>query len=822
MPQTINTNILSLTAQRNLNRSQGDLAIAMQRLSSGLRINSAKDDAAGLAISERFTTQIRGLNQAVRNANDGISLAQTGEGALGELTQNLQRIRELAVQSANATNSDSDRSALNLEVKQRLEEIDRIASQTTFNGRKMLDGSFGNMTFQVGPDAGQTIGLDLPGSARLRDIGQIATAKTVGLGSNATGGSVGLANISNFNFLNPVDPTKQYTTDGGVTLTAGTYLFGTNTDPGDTGDIAIANVASTTNFADTGVTYNGIAVLSTTDFDYAGMGNLAQFDVTIGGSTVGITLTANYVSAANMALQIDAQLDVALGAGNWVNNDAAGNIIFTNNSNAAVTVTNFDANANAAGFPTSYLSLAGNSVDNETRCTADGHLVTLNANYVDNNGVASEIQSDLNASAGAGAYTVSWDAGNNTYDIINNTIGSNAPAVVANNASAYLLGWDKATNITADNGHLATTSNEAKFVVDGTYTVTLTDNFNNYEDLRTAIDAVLPDITYQVSLTSGNQIRIVNISNTPAPVVITATGVDLPADAIANSTGFGPISGAFSNNASFDVDGRTVTLSTSLGNLAGMVDELNNQVNGWGYTVEAYDSNNDSVDDGIRIINDTMGSAPVQITNANSKAVAAGIVNATGVAGTASGSITLSNFTIALDGGDPVSISGTFANAKALADAINREISGVVAEAINGEVKLSSTQKITLGGTDATNVMNFANVEIEPTSGNMIGMNILTVEAANATMVRVDSALTTVSSLRSTFGAIQNRFESVITNLSTSAENLTASRSRIMDADFAAETAALSRAQILQQAGTAMVAQANQIPQGVLALLRGG
>ena len=138
MAQVINTNILSLTAQRNLNSSQGALATSLERLSSGLRINSAKDDAAGLAISERFSTQIRGLNQAIRNANDGISLAQTAEGALGEISTNLQRVRELAVQSVNATNSDSDRAALNQEVQQRLSEVDRIASQTSFNGRNVL------------------------------------------------------------------------------------------------------------------------------------------------------------------------------------------------------------------------------------------------------------------------------------------------------------------------------------------------------------------------------------------------------------------------------------------------------------------------------------------------------------------------------------------------------------------------------------------------------------------------------------------------------------------------------------------------------------
>ncbi len=161
MALVINTNVMSLNAQRNLSTSGSQLATSLQRLSSGLRINSAKDDAAGLAISDRMTTQISGLNQAARNANDGISLAQTTEGALQEVTNNLQRIRELAVQSANATNSDSDRNALDQEVQQRIAEIDRIASQTSFNGRKVLDGSFGGATFQVGANVGETISLAL-------------------------------------------------------------------------------------------------------------------------------------------------------------------------------------------------------------------------------------------------------------------------------------------------------------------------------------------------------------------------------------------------------------------------------------------------------------------------------------------------------------------------------------------------------------------------------------------------------------------------------------------------------------------------------------
>ena len=174
MAQTINTNIASLNAQRNLNSSQSALNTSLQRLSSGLRINSAKDDAAGLAISERMTTQIRGLNQAARNANDGISLAQTAEGALSEVTNNLQRIRELAVQSANATNSTSDRLALDAEVQTLIAEIGRIATDSSFNSVKLLD-TVATLTFQVGANSGEVVTVDTVDVSGLA-LGNVTTA----------------------------------------------------------------------------------------------------------------------------------------------------------------------------------------------------------------------------------------------------------------------------------------------------------------------------------------------------------------------------------------------------------------------------------------------------------------------------------------------------------------------------------------------------------------------------------------------------------------------------------------------------------------------
>jgi flagellin len=170
---TINTNIQSLNAQRNLASSQGSLSTSMQRLSSGLRVNSAKDDAAGLAISERMNAQVKGLNVAARNANDGVSLAQTAEGALGKVSDMLQRMRELSVQSANSTNSKDDRKAIQTEVKQLTDEIDRVSQQTSFNGKKVLDGSFNGATFQVGANAGDNITIGSLANTKVDDLSQV-------------------------------------------------------------------------------------------------------------------------------------------------------------------------------------------------------------------------------------------------------------------------------------------------------------------------------------------------------------------------------------------------------------------------------------------------------------------------------------------------------------------------------------------------------------------------------------------------------------------------------------------------------------------------
>jgi flagellin len=240
MVMSVITNISSLNAQKNLATSQSKLATAISRLSSGMRINSAKDDAAGLAISTRFTTQINGLNQAVSNANDGISLAQTTESALNEVTNNMQRIRTLAVQSANATNSDSDRAALDAEVQQRLSEITRISQQTTFNGRHVLDGTFGSAAFQIGANVGETISVNLSQGAGAKQVGQMATSATGDISSLfLSGGSAATAASYTSGTITAGDystTNKVFTVDGNtVTLSANYSVSGTSAMATDIG-----------------------------------------------------------------------------------------------------------------------------------------------------------------------------------------------------------------------------------------------------------------------------------------------------------------------------------------------------------------------------------------------------------------------------------------------------------------------------------------------------------------------------------------------------------------------------------------------------------
>ena len=293
MAMSINTNVVSINAQRNLALSGGSLATSMQRLSSGLRVNSAKDDAAGLAIAERMSTQVRGLAVASRNANDGISLAQTAEGALSKVGDMLQRMRELAVQAGNATNSKGDREALNAELVQLRDEVDRVAKTTSFNGKKVLDGSFTGGVFQVGANSGDNI-----------TVGALANTKVTELGKANYGTGAGAA-------FAPADKEAAALamTNADVTITivgagggAGVTAVVAK-DPNITGDEALGRMIQAINSktADTGV----VAFLNDA-------GNAIEYRATVGeGEDATAVVISADVADANTLIELTAGIDAS-------------------------------------------------------------------------------------------------------------------------------------------------------------------------------------------------------------------------------------------------------------------------------------------------------------------------------------------------------------------------------------------------------------------------------------------------------------------------------------------------------------------------------
>ena len=620
MPQVINTNILSLNSQRNLNTSQNDVAQALNRLSSGLRINSARDDAAGLAIAERFTTQIRGLNQAARNANDGISLAQTGEGALAEVTNNLQRIRELAVQAVNATNSDSDRIAANREVTQRLAEIDRIAAQTSFNGRKVLDGSFGDALFQVGANVGETISLGLNTSVRTSAIGAVATAESVDLDTLiAKKGTAAQASFDLSGLLG-----KDYSAAAGKAVFTG-------------GTVATGGANFTT-------------------------GNLS-FDVSDGTKTTRVSLTTNLATRAAVANAINAALD------------------------------------------------------------ADGNTA------------------DAAVDATSGQLTISSTA-----------TGADARVRVSNIVAAA-----GAPNILG----------------------------------------TVPDTTAQTGTAAAAiQLTFGDPSNDPVTVTIDA---DLSTGTKSAQTTalVQEIRAALKTG-----EGREFSVR---GGKPGVITVKDNAVN------KAFTAGNFTLTDTNNALG---GGAGAQV------AATASTAGVKGTSGASALTLEVSDLTVRFGTDRAITIGkGTYDTVEGFVNAVNRALGSNATATLDKDnvLSISSGKTITIGGADATKV--FAKTSFA-TSGDLSTTDISTVDGANSAIRAVDAALTTVSDLRSTFGAIQNRFQSTVANLATTTENLTASRSRILDTDFAAETAALTRARILQQAGIAVLAQANSQPQAVLALLQ--
>ncbi len=695
MSLTINTNISSLNAQRNLGKSQNDLSQSMERLSSGLRINSAKDDAAGLAISDRMTAQIRGLNQAARNANDGISMAQTAEGALQESTNILHRMRELAVQAANDTNSDSDRASLNDEIVQLKAEIERIAITTEFNGRKVIDGTMSEATFQVGANAGvnQTISFSIE-SARAGELGFNGTVIDAPNGSPVVGtnvtGPLGTGDLSvNGHAIRVTNGTNSDLATA-ITLADPTVTA----TPVNSQSFVFEDVflergarAVATGTAITAPVTPGDLTITGADGTATDVGSVA---LGAGGDTAGALKTA--VEAAAAAEGLTATVTVGASSANL-------------DTSSFVTI----ATGTNAGSATYSLTIAGQAV------------VDINATEFDAQKIAGFDGAFINGQieafdwAGAGiTFTNNGDPGSGDYSFIDAT-GADIQIVEAFGGTAV----DTEGLTIAAGAYDQTTYGSVSMTATTAFTIGGTQ-----ADLGTVS---LASNTYTLADTAVGE------------YVLTVDGVDI---------GVAPGSDGVVNAQ--DV---ADALATE-GYIHVSVDTATNEI-----TFENSDGANITMQE--------------DLTGVNTGAGFAADVAGDGVAQTHLGQVSL-------DSGKDIVFVGTAA--------------GMAAAGLDTTGNVTTT---------------------------IDKINVLTRQDAWVTLATVDEALSQIDSIRGGLGAIQNRFESTIANLNSVSENLSAARSRILDADIAMETSAMTKNNILQQAGVSILAQANQTPQLALSLLKG-
>ncbi len=709
MPSIINTNIASLNAQRNLSTSQSGLTTALQRLSSGLRINSAKDDAAGLAISQRMTSQINGLDQAARNANDGISLAQTAEGSLSAITDNLQRIRTLALQSANSTNSSSDRAALNAEVQSSLAEIGRVASTTQFNGLNLLDGTFANSQFQVGANANQTINVTIGGAttAQLGAYQYTNTASPVSGAALASGDltingvNVGASTTGSADDI--VNAINSVTNQTSVTASATSSIVASNAPVGKQSLLSGDMVINGTNIGAVSGSYN----LVTQGTNVANAINLKT-------ATTGVTATVNSTTGA---------LTLASSTGKTI----------------AITSTNTAAGASRTENATG-IELSASTV------SATGSL-TLTATAGN--------QATTGFTVGAGmqdkTFTVGTGANQKTYQFVDSA--SVAGALGAGNIA---IGFDSGVD------SQATFSGKIKTAVEANNT-------------SVTVSGATAALTFTSKALGTLAVKDYNVGAGTSGVT---AGVDTAGTGI-------------TEGGTIVVDGTTYTFANAA------TDSVTSATTG------------------------TIGMRQAAASNIATN-LAAAVTTAHGANTTDVTAVAASNVvTFASD------LKGAAGNAQALATGSAGAVAAAVVTATDGTYTASTTYgTISLNSDKAYSIAgnNSANAGLSTASATLSSIStidISSVTGSNNAISLVDAAISQVNSTRANLGAVQNRFSSTISNLQSSSENISAARSRIQDTDFAAETASLTRGQILQQAGTAMLAQANSLPNGVLALLRG-
>jgi len=876
MPQVINTNIPSINAQRNLNTSQNDLNTSLQRLSSGLRINSAKDDAAGLAISNRFTSQIRGLTQASRNANDGISLAQTAEGALAESTNILQRVRELAIQSANSTNSSQDRLSLQSEVNQLVSELDRIANTTTFNGLKLLDGSFTAQSFQIGAEANQTINVNVSG----------ATADTIGINTVNTDNSTIGIEVATSGFSVGTSTTSFNTAAADATATAalGTLIGDQVISVVGPGGTTVVNVDAASNnrdASDIAAALNNISgVRATAEPNSASFAataaptnaadnDVVTFNVVSGdgaqSETVNILVdTATYETDFNNAVQIAVD-DINTSNGDTdlsfntttqtITSEKGANIgiegfdvfdnasveidTFTSDTNSDETTLDFtiagvavttgvivggisgDQGATATALNTAInntVGLQNIGVSSTLNGAGTGVIVTrsgiVSGNAADYQGVLdiAAVNTDGTAAAGGGFSVAAQTAGATTV--------AASPLAEGGTAASAIAGVANETDTISFAGQTVTETggagNEAAVQV-GNLTLLMEDaGINIQSDLTAATASILnAGANTNATLTAGSAMSDASSGNFAASQTLAITGDGVAnVDISENSTAaeIAALVNKVSDTTGVSANARTTATISNL-DTDGVISMTLN-----GSTISANVTTTD-LGELATSINDKSGatgiSATLSVDGASIELIhsSGNDIDVVNFSHSAANVTTATTASLRIAGGEGTAV--TLQDGTAL-DLDSTVVGGNVEFTSNGSFTVESNVAAGSGGIFSGNA-NDTNASTLSTVNNI---DISTKAGANAAINVTDGALAKVDSIRADLGAIQNRFGSTISSLDTAVENFSAARSRIQDTDFAAETANLTRNQVLQQAGVAMLAQANSQPQLVLSLLQ--
>jgi flagellin len=775
MAAFINTNIASLNSQRNLNSSQTALTTSLQRLSSGLRINSAKDDAAGLAISERMTSQINGSDQAARNANDGISLAQTAEGDLAQIGTNLQRMRELAVQASNGTNSASDRAALNGEVQSLAAEIDRVAQNSSFNGVKLLDGSFSSQDFQIGANntSNDRITIASISSARTSELGGVGTSFESKVTTGKTTGALAAGDVTLNGFQ--VGTSQMGMAPGQSAGSASSIANAINAISADSGVTATANSNTVS-----GVAANTPAAIAADTFSING--------VSVGAIASGTTSAGQGANVAAAINKISTQTGVTAKA------DA---------TTGAVSLT-------AADGRDVNLALSGTAASPTAAATAK-------ASFLANTGLTADKASAVSAGTGVattGTFTMTASAAGGTIAAGDLTVNGIAVGEIklttqaANTAvSAGSVTAAAGTKVAA--GAAGTTA--GTLAAGALVLTTATGSVNVAEvtlgtNAKTNGDAIAAAINAAAASLGGGA-AVNGTAAADAAGVITFTA----GTAGANTLSLGKIADTSATAAT-----NLATMTAQTGFSAA---QLGTQANGGAaynsqQTVSAINTALASAPGGTAVNGSVAGAATTGVITFTAGSNAAGLATGLGNTATSATAATANQVTMTARTGLTAAQLGTQA---AGTDTVNHGTVSLSSSSANGIVyggsKLASAGLAAAGGkVTATTTSSVSSLS---------SMDVLTSANAAKAISAIDGALATVGTSRASLGAYQNRFASVVSSLQTSSENLSASRSRIQDTDFAKETASLTRGQILQQAGTAMLAQANSLPNGVLALLRG-